>query len=102
MACRRQEFTVSELKRLVRELDRVGQDFRPIYYIMGQLYASVGYALRQNEKYLLGGPTHSIVDSLRSLRKTVRRLLHSNGNDCSARLLSVVTDTERHITSPRE
>ena len=51
---------ISELKRLVGGLDRVGQDFCPIYYIIGRLYASVGYALRRNEKYLLRGPTHTV------------------------------------------
>ena len=38
-------FTVKEMENLVGKLGRIGQAYRPIYYIMPHLYASVAYAL---------------------------------------------------------
>ena len=48
----RQSFTISEIEQLVGKLGRIAQAFRPLYHLMPHLYASVAYALRENEFYL--------------------------------------------------
>ena len=47
----REFFTVHEMELLVGKLGRIGQAFRPIYHLMPHMYASVAYALRENEFY---------------------------------------------------
>lgn len=64
----RQSFSVPELETLVGKLGRVGQIFPPIYHVLGQLYASLGYALRQNGRWLYGSNKE-----YRQLMKEIRR-----------------------------
>ena len=49
---KRESFTIKEIELLVGKLGRIAQAYRPIYHLMPQLYASVAYALRENEFYL--------------------------------------------------
>jgi len=37
---------------LVEKIGRIGQAYRPIYHMMPHMYASVVYALRNNESFL--------------------------------------------------
>ena len=43
---------MKEMENLVGKLGRIGQTYRPIYYIMPHLYASVAYALQENKYYM--------------------------------------------------
>ena len=38
---------------LVGKLGRIGQVYRPIYHLMPMLYASVAFALRENNEFLI-------------------------------------------------
>ena len=49
----RESFTVGELELLVGKLGRIGQVYRPIYHLMPMLYASVAFALRENNEFLI-------------------------------------------------
>ena len=49
----RESFTLHELELLVGKLGRIAQVFRPLYYLMSHLYASVAYALRENRAFLM-------------------------------------------------
>ena len=48
----RDAFYVGEMEKLIGKLGRIGQAYRPIYHLMPHMYASVAYALRENEFFL--------------------------------------------------
>ena len=48
----RESFTVKEIEKLIGKLNRAGQTLRAIYHLMSHIYASVAYAMRENQHYL--------------------------------------------------
>jgi len=46
--CRRESFTVNELKLLVGKLGRIAQAYSPLNFFMSHLYSSLAFALREN------------------------------------------------------
>ena len=41
------------MERLVGKIGWIGQAYRPIFHLMPHMYASVAYALRENEYFLM-------------------------------------------------
>ena len=62
--CERQAFTAKEIEMLVGKLNHIGQAYWPLYHLMPHLYASLAYALRNNEDFL--------ITSIRRFRKMVK------------------------------
>ena len=48
----REAFHIKEMEELVGKLGRIGQAYGPIYHLMPHMYASVAFALRDNEYFL--------------------------------------------------
>ena len=76
----RRRFNIEELATLTGKLGRVAQMYRPLYHVMGQLYASMASALAGNGKYLLGSCT-----KYRDLIKTIKKRDREQDSSLSTR-----------------
>ena len=48
----RESFYINELEVLIGKIGRMAQAYRPLYFMMGMLYASSAFALRENDEFL--------------------------------------------------